>query len=77
MIRVNIFLLTGKYIFIRIIYSLLSSFLLDFIYLFLEQGEGKDKDKETNINVRLPLAHPKLRDLFYNPGICPEKESNQ
>ena len=48
-----------------------------FIYLFLEGGEGREKERERNINVWLPLAHPLLGDLFCNPGMCPDWESNQ
>ena len=46
-------------------------------YLFLEGGEGREKERERNINVWLPLAHPLLGDLFCNPGMCPDWESNQ
>ena len=46
-----------------------------FIYLFLE---GREEERETNINVWLPLT-PSLtpRDLAYNPGVCPDWESNR
>ena len=40
-------------------------FLIDFIYLFLEQGEGKEKEREEN---RLPLARPHLGATGYLTG---------
>ena len=46
-----------------------------FIYLFLE---GREEERERNINVWLPLTpSPTPRDLAYNPGVCPDWESNR
>ena len=33
-----------------------TSFLKDFIYLFLDRREGREKERERNINVWLPLT---------------------
>ena len=51
-------------------------FFKDFIYLFLERGEGREKERERNISVWLPLTWPPTRNLAYNPGMCPDWESN-
>ena len=40
--------------------NVLSLFLKDFIYLFLERGEGKEKERERNISVWLLLMCPVL-----------------
>ena len=50
-------------------------FLKDFTYLYLERREVREKERERNINVWLPLGSP-TGDLAYNPGICPDWESN-
>ena len=52
-------------------------FFKDFIYLFLERRKGTEKERKRNINALLPLAHPTTGDLVYNPGMCPDWESNQ
>ena len=44
----------------------------DFICLFLDRGKGKERENEKNINVWLPTG-----DLAYNPGMCPDWESNR
>ena len=44
-------------------------------YLFLDRGEGREKEKERNID-QLPLTHTPNRGLAYNPGMCPDWESN-
>ena len=41
-------------------------------YLFLERVEGRKKE---NMN-GLPLVHFPAGDLAYNPGRCPDWESN-
>ena len=51
-------------------------FFKDFIYLFLERGERREEERERNINVWLPLTRPLLGDLAWNPGLCPDRESN-
>ena len=56
-------------------------FFLSF-YLFLERDEGKEKEKETNIDVKekhwMVVSHMSpTRDLAHNPGMCPDRESNQ
>ena len=48
---------------------------LDFIYLFLER-EKKTLMWERNIDP-LPLGHSPTRDQTHNPGMCPDRESNQ
>ena len=55
---------------------------MDFTYLFLEKGERREKEKERNINVQeiYPLVAspmPPTGDLVHNPGMCPDRESNQ
>ena len=57
---------------------LISHFLEDFIYLFLERGEGKEKERERNIDQCVVLTHvPPTRDLPHDPGVCTDWESNQ
>ena len=51
-------------------------FIYLFTYLFLDRGEGREKERERNINVWLPLNIPPAGDLAYNPGNCPDWESN-
>ena len=46
----------------------------DFIYLFLERGEG-EKGRETSVCVSSHV--PPTGDLACNPGVCPDRESNQ
>ena len=61
----------------NVIYFFKDTFKKDFIYLlFLERGEGKKKERERNISVWLPLTPP-AGDLAHNPGMCPDRESNQ
>ena len=53
-------------------------FFKDFIYLFLDRREGEEKERERNINVWLPPhPAPPTGDLAHNPGLCPDRESNQ
>ena len=47
-------------------------FFKDFIFLFLEREEGRER----NINVWLPPMQPPTGDLAWNPGMCPDGESN-
>ena len=47
---------------------IVSVFLKDFIYLFLERGEGREKERERNINVWLPLVCP-------TPGTWPATQA--
>ena len=46
-------------------------------YLFLDRGEGREKERERNISVCLPLTGPTPGNLAHNPGMCPDRESNQ
>ena len=52
----------------------------DFIYLFLERGERREKERERKSDVRntdrLPLTCAPTGDRTWNPGICPNWESN-
>ena len=45
--------------------------------MYLERGEGREKVREGNINVWLPLTWPPTGDVPYNPGLCPDWESNR
>ena len=61
--------------------SVVGNFFKAFIYLFLEKGEGREKE-ERNIDVQeihgsVASHMPPTGDLAGNPGICPDRESNQ
>ena len=62
-------------------YTTVHSFFKKIIYLFLERGEGREKDMERNIKVRnidwLLLIYSPPGDWTSNPGMCPDRESNQ
>ena len=49
------------------------------VYLFREREreEWREKERQRNINVWLPLQHPPTGDLAHDPGMCPDRESNQ
>ena len=46
-------------------------------YLFLEREEGKEKLSERNTHKWVASHMPPSEDVAYNPGMCPEWESNQ
>ena len=55
---------------------------IEFIYLFLERGGRGEKEREETLMCERnidgpPLACTLTRDLACNPGMCPDKESNQ
>ena len=50
-----------------------SSFLKDFIHLFLKRGEGREKERKRNIDW-LPLIRAPIRDQTCNLGMCPDQE---
>ena len=52
-------------------------FILKRFYLLLHEGEGREKERERNIHVWLPLACPPPGNLVFNPGMCPDWESNR
>ena len=54
---------------------LISYFLKDFIYLFLERGREREREEEKHQCVVASCAHP-TGDLAHNPGMCPDWESN-
>ena len=55
----------------------------DFIYLFLEKGDGKEKERKRETVMcqrnddRWPFTHVLFEDQTYNPGMCPDRVSNQ
>ena len=51
-------------------------FFKDFIYLFLERGREGEREGEKHQCVAASHA-PRIGDLAYNPGMCPDWESNQ
>ena len=58
--------------------------LKDFMYLFLERDEGREKERKRNIYVQcvreawlVSPGMPSSGDLAWNPGMCPDQESNQ
>ena len=63
---------------VKVIKSLATVFFLIFfkyfIYLFLERGEERQRSRETRCVVASHL--PPTGDLAYNPGMCPDWESN-
>ena len=66
-------------VFGKIDFSLKKIFFICF-YFFLESGEGREKERKRNINVKekhlWPLIHAPTRDWTYNPGMCPDWESD-
>ena len=49
---------------------------IDCIYFLLERGEGTEKEGEKHQCV-VASCTPPTGDLARNPGMCPDKESNQ
>ena len=56
-------------------YAKLKVYTVNLIYLFLDRGEGKGEGENHQCVV---ASHtPPTGDLAYNPGLCPDWESNQ
>ena len=54
----------------------------NFTYLFLERLEGWEKERERNNNLQekhgsVASHMPPTGDLAHNPGMCPDRKSNQ
>ena len=52
-------------------------FFKDFIYLLLKRGEGRESNiNELEIHQSVASLTPPVRDLTYNPSMCPAWELN-
>ena len=62
--------------YLRYTISIWVFFLRFYLFLVLDRGEGKEKERKRYINVWLPLKRPPLLGTAYNPGMCPNWDSN-
>ena len=59
-----------------VLYIFKNSFLRFYLFIFRERGKDRDREGEKHQCV-VASCTPPTGDLAYNPGMCPEWESNR